>query len=80
MVHPPTCVGKTKSFDILKAEITVHPHVRGENLTSHGGYLDGNGTPPRAWGKHSSSGKSGRAVRYTPTCVGKTSPCQAPPA
>jgi len=50
----------------------VHPHVRGED--QFGFWLcDGHvGSPPRAWGRLKLIRGLRLAVRFTPTCVGKT--------
>ena len=76
----PTCVGKTWQRPTSTAPRTVHPHVRGEDLSALGRNRGGAGSPPRAWGRLLALLILPTAVRFTPTCVGKTSveaPCFA---
>ena len=70
--YTPTCVGKTHLYARFFRRSAVHPHVRGENPIFKVCDRQAVGTPPRAWGKRGRTGLRGRAVRYTPTCVGKT--------
>ena len=51
--------------------ITVHPHPRGESRRHLQCKLCDRGSPPPAWGKRRSSGKSRTVGRFTPTRVGK---------
>src|SRR3990167_4994606 len=53
--------------------MTVHPHVRGEDRSPSVTSSSALGSPPRAWGRHREDDKSDKAIRFTPTCVGKTS-------
>ena len=74
--YTPTCVGKTAVFSSSQNKMTVHPHMRGENVerrTPVALYL---GTPPHAWGKLTGCKDPPAENRYTPTCVGKTLYCQ----
>ena len=52
--------------------LTVHPHMRGENLHASTSQHGADGTPPHAWGKLSDLFIVAPVLRYTPTCVGKT--------
>ena len=67
----PTCVGKIVTFSHVNLSNTVHPHVRGENVSSFRRSLKSPGSPPRAWGKYGLVFDSLQSVRFTPTCVGK---------
>ena len=68
----PTCVGKTILRHITDLTKPEHPHVRGENCKSSGGWGSTPGTSPRAWGKHPVPADVGAYDRNIPTCVGKT--------
>jgi len=74
--YTPTCVGKTLRGASLGMVSEVHPHMRGENQPRLESEARQYGTPPHAWGKHTSSDEFSQADRYTPTCVGKTLPGQ----
>ena len=47
----PTCVGKTRVHLPTGKKLSVHPHMRGEDLGASG--IEGNraGSPPHAWGR-----------------------------
>ncbi len=49
----------------------VHPHPRGESPAALAVPTDSTGSPPPAWGKPRSIGRSQRLNRFTPTRVGK---------
>ncbi len=51
-----------------------HPHGRGEDLLTGAICAVKRETPPRAWGRHHPASKRRRAMRNTPTGVGKTCP------
>ena len=68
----PTCVGKTILSSQTLSLLTVHPHVRGENLDAASAVRRSAGPPPRAWGKLTPLQPPVNTVRSTPTCVGKT--------
>ena len=70
--YTPTCVGKTSTAITPAAMLTVHPHMRGENLHASTSQHGADGTPPHAWGKLSDLFIVAPVLRYTPTCVGKT--------
>ena len=68
----PTCVGKTSGLRLGARGCSVHPHVRGEDITGSDRPCATSGSPPRAWGRPCQVGLSLRCLRFTPTCVGKT--------
>ena len=68
----PTCVGTTCRPLSCAAESTVHPHVRGDNVSSPCQCGCCKGSPPRAWGQLSSVPALIASSRFTPTCVGTT--------
>ncbi len=70
--NTPTCVGKTPAQAYQTSQGWKHPHVRGEDGRPPKSNHHQPETPPRAWGRPSTSsaGASGRG--NTPTCVGKT--------
>ena len=70
----PTCVGKTRASKESKRLPAVHPHVRGEDQGGMNTKSSSFGSPPRAWGRHHICDGGTGAFRFTPTCVGKTSP------
>ena len=67
----PTCVGKIYTRCAPPRSVSVHPHVRGENLTRNPSQSPQIGSPPRAWGKYSKPIETSSYARFTPTCVGK---------
>ncbi len=69
----PTCVGKTSGWVPSPIRESVHPHVRGEDARSPAVAFICCGSPPRAWGRPNSGDGIEARVRFTPTCVGKTS-------
>ena len=68
----PTCVGKTTSPSLGLKLSSVHPHVCGENPASQGETMAQAGSPPRVWGKLLFLIFTVSLLRFTPTCVGKT--------
>jgi len=70
----PTCVGNTRPYDTFTQWLAVHPHVRGEYSGRSVAVTRTYGSPPRAWGIPSARSKRRRGERFTPTCVGNTSP------
>jgi len=69
----PTCVGNSCHLNLSPNPISVHPHVRGEFLSSTQTSQTLDGSPPRAWGiRERSLDKRGES-RFTPTCVGNSS-------
>ena len=69
----PTCVGKTRLSRPPQFPYPVHPHVCGENMMAINRADEAAGSPPRVWGKPLMRDTIGSLVRFTPTCVGKTS-------
>ena len=64
-------MGKIPQEYIGNPRISVHPHVRGEDVRPNL-YMNGkDGSPPRAWGRFSLRIVRGVISRFTPTCVGK---------
>ena len=51
---------------------SVHPHVRGEDPDRVSEVFSHRGSPPRAWGRLVSRPATTCTLRFTPTCVGKT--------
>ena len=47
----PTCVGKTRRWELASARYSVHPHVRGEDGFRGFPRCKFFGSPPRAWGR-----------------------------
>ena len=47
----PTCVGTTRNRVSCYTSITVHPHVRGDNMPIVAVVVGFYGSPPRAWGQ-----------------------------
>ena len=50
------------------------PHVWGENCQIAMPVFTPHGSSPRGWGKHITTPEEAKAIRFTPTRVGKTSP------
>ena len=69
----PTCVGTTSGGDKKERADTVHPHVRGDNLSCGKTTVKRHGSPPRAWGQPVLDLDAFIPNRFTPTCVGTTS-------
>ena len=67
----PTCVGKILPNLLLRFLGTVHPHMRGENLSAFLLFFGATGSPPHAWGKFRIIKERYFDGRFTPTCVGK---------
>ena len=70
--NTPTCVGKTLLSPLSRHRHWKHPHVRGDDVSTIPRSTNAVETPPRAWGRPSSSLPSIRHCGNTPTCVGKT--------
>ena len=68
----PTCVGKTIGLVSVRADLTEHPHMCGENASSCHGMSSAAGTSPHVWGKRLRVRREEDGVRNIPTCVGKT--------
>ena len=69
----PTCVGKTAIRLCSPNLRPVHPHVRGEDGVTERRGERCDGSPPRAWGRPAPAPDPFSSLRFTPTCVGKTS-------
>src|SRR5438034_1304738 len=57
--------------------MTVHPHVRGDDLPIVIRSLAAFGSPPRAWGRPGAAHDRTGSSRVTPTCVGTTPTCRS---
>ncbi len=68
----PTCVGKTRRCKAASPSSPVHPHVCGEDAVADPDGDGHAGSPPRVWGRQAVLVRRPAAVRFTPTCVGKT--------
>ena len=74
MRFTPTCVGKTTDVYPAIPARSVHPHMRGEDVSFAFCRMARAGSPPHAWGRRKPCTFGRYLVRFTPTCVGKTSP------
>ncbi len=52
--------------------VAVHPHGRGDNMTTPKNFFPSSGSPPRAWGQPPYGRFMGEIRRFTPTGVGTT--------
>ncbi len=68
----PTCVGTTFIVSVQPRDVSVHPHVRGDNATEAAEFRRAFGSPPRAWGQPAPDRAALHQCRFTPTCVGTT--------
>src|SRR5207248_3716278 len=68
----PTCVGTTAFCSSGASVLSVHPHMRGDNIPGPGKVLSTYGPPPHAWGQLPALRASRAHWRSTPTCVGTT--------
>ena len=68
----PTCVGNTSSSRPPALSTSVHPHVRGEHISSLSRTRSSIGSSPRAWGTRIGLQKRIDTNRFIPTCVGNT--------
>ena len=64
-------MGKIERQNRGSTVVTVHPHVRGENLKIYTDSIKPRGSSPRAWGKWSVVEYPHGEGRFIPTCVGK---------
>ena len=69
----PTCVGKILRASAMIDQLTVHPHVCGENAGQTGRVTPRRGSSPRVWGKWYPRHRRTLPGRFIPTCVGKMS-------
>ena len=72
MRNTPTSVGKTHSASPSTASLKKHPHERGEDEFESWKDSDNLETPPRAWGRLTTTVTTEDSIRNTPTSVGKT--------
>ena len=70
-------MGKTSGVHQIFPERWKHPHVHGEDSVCHLIRFYARETPPRAWGRLFPSQVRPLPRRNTPTCMGKTTCCQA---
>ena len=68
----PTSVGNTRCRGEKTPAQTVHPHERGEHLSSSAFSCLPGGSSPRAWGTRCSVKAGVRHGRFIPTSVGNT--------
>ena len=66
----PTCVGIMSPRMHQGQSPSVHPHVRGDHITTIAASAHAIGSPPRAWGSCARIAAVGEVERFTPTCVG----------
>ena len=66
----PTCVGTMTSSCAMTAQTSVHPHMRGDNVSLSFLSISAAGSPPHAWGQFFWLHVSLQRRRFTPTCVG----------
>ena len=71
----PTCVGKTNARCSAQSPQPVHPHMRGEDVGNGDERQTRCGSPPHAWGRRTGIKAKAHILRFTPTCVGKTTGC-----
>ena len=67
-------MGNTAERTVFGLSKSVHPHVRGEYGAARQPAPVRYGSPPRAWGIRLSIPLRPHHTRFTPTCVGNTSP------
>ena len=65
-------MGKTPSGLAASHALTVHPHVCGEDARASVPSPLSFGSPPRVWGRRTHGQVNETVIRFTPTCVGKT--------
>ena len=68
----PTCVGNRTSNESPLLFVTVHPHVRGEQVVHSNIVKSRFGSSPRAWGTVLSLCTGRLRHRFIPTCVGNS--------
>src|SRR5688572_16848251 len=70
----PTCVGTTRVAAVILVAASVHPHLRGDNRSDWLPAVLAYGSPPPPWGQPLPRLFAAGCDRFTPTCVGTTSP------
>ena len=68
----PTPVGTTTRESPRTVAAAVHPHARGDDWVKPWAIANYFGSPPRPWGRRSSTCPRGAITRFTPTPVGTT--------
>ena len=68
----PTCVGNTPLLLPHTIQVTVHPHMCGEHISSRFEYLITDGSSPHVWGTLFYLHSLCVCSRFIPTCVGNT--------
>ena len=77
----PTHVGNASQVELPSANITVHPHARGERTSSSSGVQSPSGSSPRTWGTLDLAHAAVHGRRFIPTHVGNAvASCYAPAA
>ena len=73
----PTRVGNTPCATIKPALMTVHPHTRGEHVSTAENWPSTFGSSPHAWGTRRVDRSDDPDIRFIPTRVGNTTsaPC-----
>ena len=66
----PTRVGTIPSEGLTFAQLSVHPHTRGDNHNHAPANCSSYGSPPHAWGQLALDDLGRDSVRFTPTRVG----------
>ena len=67
----PTYVGKMFFAKFIFNNVSVHPHIRGENASAYAYEIPVAGSPPHTWGKYRFETLGSPRLRFTPTYVGK---------
>ena len=65
-------MGTTENAGSKRYIPTVHPHVRGDDVSVRAIISPLIGSPPRAWGRRRIRTCQAYVLRFTPTCVGTT--------
>ena len=74
----PTRVGNTSAARPRSRASPVHPHARGEHISSRQTSAATRGSSPRAWGTRSPSTRATSRSRFIPTRVGNTASPASP--
>ena len=74
----PTCVGNSSSCGSGRQDRPVHPHMRGELMSSILNPMISAGSSPHAWGTLRHGLQLGPEVRFIPTCVGNSTSVPPP--
>ena len=65
-------MGKTMTRPLTMQTTRKHPHVHGEDARYVTKKVNGQETPPRAWGRLQQAKSGFLCAGNTPTCMGKT--------